>query len=341
MPLLNPTMETDTPANEEQPHWEQASDARTPILTILGILTLIGAGFCLLSAIGMLIVQFLGKQHMVASSASAPTPPQPNYIALCLSYMLFCAVATVLGIGTLKAKRWARALGITLNASWAAIGAISALYYLVAVPYALSTNDIDFSDRTTAVQSLGMLIGAVFGSIIGIVIPGVFAWLYARPRVREVCELRNPAPSWTDACPLPVLAAAISLAIMSISFVFANTTNMALVPFFGSCLSGMTALIATLAASTVILPVAWGLYKGSKVAWGAMIAILFIWLASNLMTSTDTYLAAVSELGVLTEDSPAMMSTMLSLAYRLNVAFALAAIAYVVWIVRYFRARAA
>ncbi len=62
----------------------------------------------------------------------------------------------------------------------------------------------------THVRSLAYMEGQTAGAIVAAIVligaPIVWIIFYSRRDVRLTCEWRNPKPSWTDACPLPVLA---------------------------------------------------------------------------------------------------------------------------------------
>ena len=51
----------------------------------------------------------------------------------------------------------------------------------------------------------GMIVGMAFMSILFIVVPGILVIFYRSPHVLATGQTRHPSPSWTDACPLPVL----------------------------------------------------------------------------------------------------------------------------------------
>ena len=52
---------------------------------------------------------------------------------------------------------------------------------------------------------------AVFAGCIYVALPGLFLGLLHRESVRATCLRRDPTVTWTDRCPMPVLAMSIVL----------------------------------------------------------------------------------------------------------------------------------
>lgn len=101
--------------------------------------------------------------------------------------------------------------------------------------------------------------------------------------MKATCDYRNPAPSWTDACPMPVLAHVLLFVTLALSMLLMGGYNWA-VPFFGAILSGPAGAAAAIAIAALSAGLAWGAYELKPAAlWGSGVFIV-VWGASALVT---------------------------------------------------------
>ncbi len=171
------------------------------------------------------------------------------------------------GIGSIRKRRWARALSLVVSAIWLAAGVVATLALMIALP-ALAPN--------------APIVGIVAGAAVAmIVLPGALVLFYRSEAVRLTCEGAG-APSWTDRVPLPVLAVALTLAFASV-IMLANLGNPVLT-LFGSNVSGAPAAVALLAFAMLCAFLAVQLYRLKESAWGTLVLLQLLGCAAGILT---------------------------------------------------------
>jgi hypothetical protein len=165
-------------------------------------------------------------------------------------------IATVyfvgVGIGSIRKRRWARALSVVVSAMWLAAGVVTMLLLLI-------------------IGSAATLISAAIG--LAVVVPLVLLLFYSRPAVRATCEAFD-APRWTDRVPLPVLAVVIVLAFASLALL-ANLANPSLA-FAGQKITGAPAALTLLGLAILCAWLAVQLYRLKESAWWVVVMLQVI-----------------------------------------------------------------
>jgi hypothetical protein len=182
----------------------------------------------------------------------------PNAASALVLYGAAAFYFITVGTGSIRARRWARALSAAFSAAWLATGVAVVLSSLV------------FMKRMVVFVRPSES-NAVFGSLIAvlvigfIVLPLVIFLFYRREDVRLACEMNDPTVRWTDRVPWPVLAVAVVMAFTA--FGMLTSVGAPAVPFFGVVLTGASAALTTLALAGLFgwLAVQWVVMKRS--AW--------------------------------------------------------------------------
>ena len=159
-------------------------------LRIFGVMQIIG---------GAMVAVALVASLFFMTSKSIPTPPESKMPAVllvdfCLSLAAVAIALIVLGIGAMRARRWAWALNLIL--SWFAVlmSAVLAVTSWVSAPQDEHGRD-DLS--------------APLLFILCVIVSMVFHLFYRDKDVELTCRQRDPVERWTDRRPLPVIAAAL------------------------------------------------------------------------------------------------------------------------------------
>jgi len=184
------------------------------------------------------------------------------------------------GTGSIRTRRWARAMSVAFSASWLAVG------------IAIVLSSFIFLKRTLVFvrPSETMLVVSLTAAILiiaFIVLPLALFLFYRREDVRQTCEAADPVIRWTDRVPWPVLAIATLLGFMS----FATLANVGapVVPFFGMALTGASAALTMLTMSGLFgfLTVQWIVMR--KSAWWTtlMLHIIGALVAMATLVSGD------------------------------------------------------
>ncbi|MHC4791546.1 MAG: hypothetical protein ACYS8Y_08960 [Planctomycetota bacterium] len=259
----------------------QSSDFkdRKTALVVFGILQIILGGLCALLVpfmiIGMLASAFL-------DDTSAPQMQTGAMISGLLFYVLAAAWFISMGIGSIKTRRWARALIFVSSWLWLICGTMGLIVLFLLMPdmYDRMGESGQISPAAAASMKAVMI---TFMSVIYVIIPGILVLFYGGKNVKATCEFRDPQIRWTDKCPLTVLAASVLFAGWAVSMLFSAGSNWT-VPFFGAILTGIAGAAITLISILLLGYIAWGLYKLSIKAWWCAVLLIILWAASAIIT---------------------------------------------------------
>ncbi|MCU1230790.1 MAG: hypothetical protein JWO97_3674 [Acidobacteria bacterium] len=210
-----------------------------------------------------------GVLALAVSASDSPAPELASNIVLFGTATLYFFAA---GIGSIRGRRWARALSVAVTAIWLAIGTIATLVTLTVGPGSASL--------------LRYLVA-------GIIVPLALLLFYRSRDVGVTCDLRDPEPRWTDRVPLAVLAVVLVMAFSSVTLL-ANLGNAsAQLP---AALHGAPAGIAVFAMALLFAYLALQLYLLKQSAWWTtmMLHVLgAIAAVASLMTGSGVRLGAL------------------------------------------------
>jgi hypothetical protein len=214
---------------------------RSAGLVIFGILTILAG--CLA---GLLVLLMVAGQRMVAHNGGmVRTVVQPAWMMV--YNVIFYGVAVValvwLGIGSIMARRWARAL--LLIFSWCALvmGVFMTGVLALVMPRMManvaSSGPAGQHPLPPGAMQGAMCVSVAIIAFLFILIPLVGVIFYGSGNVKATCEARDPVRRWTDACPLPVLAVSIWATCSAPLFLIMICTGYKVMPFFGLLLTGI------------------------------------------------------------------------------------------------------
>jgi len=177
------------------------------------------------------------------------------------AFVLYGAAAfyfVTVGAGSIRVRRWARAMSVAFSAAWLAVGAAVVLSSLLFVRRTLVF--IRPSESTMVVGITAAILIVAF-----ILLPLALFLFYRRDDVRLTCESHDPVIRWTDRVPWPVLAVATLMGFTS--FAMLANVGAPVVPFFGMALTGASAALTMLTLSGLFgfLTVQWIVLR--KSAW--------------------------------------------------------------------------
>lgn len=125
-------------------------------------------------------------------------------------YGLAGAWFLIMGIGSIQARRWARALILVSAWPWLCWGVLKVLFMIwtmVNSPVPMLANGRLDTFTIMRIVAFGF---AVFFRVI---LPAALIIFYRRPDVKATCERWNPQPCWTERVPLPVLSLILIVAV--------------------------------------------------------------------------------------------------------------------------------
>ncbi len=255
---------------------------RSAGLIVFGILTILLG--CLA---GLFVLLMLVGQAASAKTTGAPTPFSAVLPAMFIYGVL--AVALVwLGIGSIMARRWARALLLIFSWSWLVMGLFVLVFMLFLIPKMMANLSANGTPGHPAMPpaAIGMVMVfmmLIFG-VFFVILPAVWTFFYYSRHVKATCETRDPVTRWTDACPLPVLGFCLWLAFPVPMMLAMPITGHAVMPFFGIFLTGVPGAMLCLAIAAVWSYAAWSLYKLDPRGWWVILIALCVFMTSAFVT---------------------------------------------------------
>ncbi len=256
---------------------------RSTGLVIFGILTL------LLGCLAGLFVPLMLFGQMMA--AKAPNAPPMNHAAILPAIGIYGVLAVALiwlGIGSIKARRWARALLLIYSWSWLIMG----IGMTAVMPFVMSKSFANLpADAKTGQPAMppgaitGMVIGmTLFFFVIFVLVPAVWTFFYQSRHVKATCAARDPVTRWTDACPLPVLGFCLWTWLAVPMMLVMSLTGLAVMPCFGMFVSGLPGALFCLVIAAVWGTAGWWLYRLDARGWWLILIAMVLFLVSALLT---------------------------------------------------------
>jgi hypothetical protein len=218
--------------------------------------------------------------------------PVANIVPAVAMYVVLAISGITLGIGSIRCRRWARAITLVCSWMWLLTGLVSMVFLLVFMPRMLGQISGQQSMPGEAKLFLIVFTGG-FAGCFYVILPAVFVAFYQNSHVKATCEIKNPNECWTDRCPLPVLAMSIALGFGAFSVMMMLPT--AVFPLFGSFVSGLPATLIFVVIGVVLAALAYGTYKLQMTAWWVTLILVMFWATSTLVTFARSGLMGMYE----------------------------------------------
>lgn len=297
-------------------------------LLVLGILEILLGGLCALLVPLMVLGQVMAA-NMTGGSA--------NYrmaVPGVLMYGLLAVAFIWLGIGSIRCRRWARALLLILSWSWLVTGVIAIGFLLFLLPRMMM-------GWPPGAKALALIVAAVIWTMIFLVIPGVLVLFYQSRHVKATCEARDPVVRWTDGCPLPLLTVSLWLVFGGVMMVAMPLAYNSVVPCFGVILSGVPGTLIYLFMAALWLYLAWAWYRLRPMSWWITLCVMLLFAISNVVTFAQIDLMDLYEQMGYSAEQLALIERYNFLTGQTMVwwsaAFMLPLIGYLIWVKRFFR----
>lgn len=297
--LPPPDPESGTPPEPTSPARVEPLAVETPQLVIAPTykdrstgLTLFGVGQIILGILAALMIP-LAMVGILISRNAPGGPTSPRHMIPALATYLFVAVVLLsLGVGSIQAKRWARALTLIISWYWLAVGVLVTILLTAVLPVTVRSamaqaqhnmGGAPAAPIPTGVMAVILTVIIVMAAFFLVLIPIAFVIFYSRSDVAETCRHRDPVERWTDRAPMPVIGSSVVLAFGAAYMLVVGVTT-PLFPFFGRYLTGVagTACFVGLAALDTYL--AYALYRLQSSGWWLAISTLSVRVVSMVMT---------------------------------------------------------
>ncbi len=223
---------------------------------------------------------------LIVVSASGLGGMKSSHFWLAMGFLFYMtAWFIVMGLASIKGKRWARAL--VLVGAWVTVffGTLGLALILYVLPEMLSLlTDGGLVPPMVAMSLLYFIIIALI--VLEVVFPMVAISFYSMKGVQTTCERLNPKPCWTDRIPLPLLAMGFISTMGCLSVVFGATTNY-VVFVFGRVVDGWGGMLIALGISLACGYVGWGAFTRRMHAWWGAYALVLITSSSMMLTFSE------------------------------------------------------
>lgn len=271
--------------------------------------------------------------------------PPGSFVLAVLTYLAAAMLFITLGIGSIQARRWARALTLAFAWIWLITGFLITIFVTALLPagfsqgfrQAAAMNPNTPSLPTSAVAVI-LTVLIVFLAVFCVLVPLAFVVFYRSRNVEETCRHKDPFDRWTDRCPLPVLAAGVLFASASAYYMGMSFTT-PLVPFFGRYLTGIVGAASCLVLAGIYAFSAFALFRVHIVGWWVAVTVIGARIVSGAITYRHGNLfQAYSRMGW-NQSQLRMMGN--NPFYRSGVYWGLGVMViyfcYLLWIKRYFK----
>lgn len=242
------------------------ADRRT-LLVIAGIVQV------LLGCLAFFFVFFVGVEMIVNLSSGVAMSRR----SLLLGVLIYLGAGTVLftlGIGSILAKRWARALSLIFTYGWL-YGSVFALAGFCLAASRLLSDDSE-TPLPPPARAVALVVMAVFFVVFFLMLPGFFLAVYHNRNVKATCERRHPQPGWTDACPLPVLFLSLWQLFTVLTLLAMLAAYHGVLPMFGTILHGVSGAAVILVLAALTGYGSWQLYHLRLIGWRIQAFLLLV-----------------------------------------------------------------
>ncbi len=242
-------------------------------LRVWGWVLIAAGGLALLFAFLFLALLVLAARGGLPTAAPLPA----RSVALdVLMYAGLAAVLGTLGVGSLRARRWARALTLTLAWVWLVGGAVSTLGLAVLLPRMASM--LPGTSSAPGLFACMAVFLIAFALSFFVVLPLLLLLFYRKPDVLRTVEAASPS-DWTDAVPVSILSVVLALAAAAVMCGIAPLAIRAL-PVGGIVLTGASAAAACIALGLVSAFLAFAAYRRKPAAWWGLMAMQVLGLVN-------------------------------------------------------------
>ena len=208
-----------------------------------------------------------------------------------IAFYLTLAVAFIsLGIGSIRARRWAWTLMVILSWVWLIGGALEFVFFLLLGRRILSASieqqgNAELKGNVSACDASnhnrrdhGLHLRSPAGRLFDLLPAGVRA-----PSASGAIDRSR----WTDRCPMPVLALSILLALWVLWMPAMMLFTLAM-PLFGVFLSGPAGAAVILFVTPAMAWLAWGSYRLKMAAWWGLLLLFIVGTVVAVVTFSRT-----------------------------------------------------
>jgi hypothetical protein len=192
-----------------------------------------------------------------------------SVVPVTVFYEIVAVAFIVLGIGSIRARRWAREIWISLSAIWLLTGVCSLAVSSMLLPTLLGGigGTANLPAAGTAVVTAVTLVAL---TTIYVILPGALLLFYRSPQVAATCLANDPGPQWTDRLPQRLVTLVLLWILLAVSVVVMPAYSWVF-PFFGFIWTGGVGAAAWMFSAVIFLALALATAKQEiRALWAAM-----------------------------------------------------------------------
>jgi hypothetical protein len=272
----------------DAPYAAPAYQNRRTGLIIFGIALLLFGGLCLL-----LVPMAAVGQVMSAKMTGVPMNWR-MLVPTVVVYGLLGGTFLSLGIGSMKCRRWARAITLVLSWAWLLAGVAALIMFVVMGPAIFkSAADAGGQPLPPSARAIVMVVTIGFLGVFFVIVPAAFVLFYRSANVKATVEALDPQPRWTDACPLPVLAVSLIAGFGAVTVLTMPIAYNGVMPLFGVILTGFLGSVVWAIIAALMAYAAWSIYHLRPVGWWIVVGVFVVLTVSNAVTFSRVELATL------------------------------------------------
>ncbi len=287
-----------TNSDQQKPDFKD----RTLGLIIFGVVSILIGAFCALLVPLMFLSMALSN-----SVAGSGVDARSAWSASAL-YTVMAVVFVWLGIGSIRARRWARKLLLSVSWIWLLTGICSMVIGMLVVPTVIRGLGAG-SDLPPEMALFVILVTLGVIALLYVVLPALFVLFYRSPHVAATCRARHPDPQWIDGCPGRLLTLMVVWVLFAVSALLMPAYNF-FFPFFGIVLTGAAGAVLWALVLALCVALAIGTCKRALWAWWGGLALTLVFTLASTLVVLRFDLSEIMGLMKLPEDQIAMMDTL-------------------------------
>jgi len=290
----------------------------------------------LLGIVSVLLLLATAASAEIIARRGAPNAAQASVAQGLFFYGAAAFYFIAVGIGSIRGRRWARALAAAVSAIWTVAGIFSLAAMLIVLPHVMVLIP---PSQETAVKVSSILFVVFFM----ILLPLAMALFYASRDTALTSDELDPKVRWTDRVPVPVLALCVVLAFGAVTMLMSAGRPVYI--FFGHVVTGAPAALAIIAFAILFAYLAVQVYRLRESAWWVLLLLHIITGAMSFAALSRTNLNDIYQrMGMLTPQLQAMHLEQITHSPALWSTISIGWIAYLwflLWLRRYFVGRGA
>jgi hypothetical protein len=273
-------------------------ETRRGLLSLFGLIEILVGAACF----GLLAVQFVMWIYFSRlAPGERPAPGMSNLLIAALVYALGAAFFVTMGVGTIYARHWARAIMLIVSWPWL-LNMVALLAFVVVMlrpllamlrssgallpqgatlPSGAPLPSDALPPGVTVTPAMLIAIPLGIGVLLTL-LPLALIVFYTRPAVVRAFDTTDPRPCWTDGRPLSVLALALVLWVCGAACL--SGVVFRAFAMFGVMLTGVPAVLASLALAGAFAWLGLEIYRMSFTGWWANLGFAVLLHLSWWMT---------------------------------------------------------